>query len=353
VQVQPDPPSPAPQAVSSTQHPSFSPTRSSFTTHTHGCSVPTVLGGIVPTVSPNLGVRTEVAVCPSAKLGEDPEEEPRPQRPKRNRARKVQDNPGEIRSQKTGIEARMCRKDKACGCSKCGKTFNQKNNLSRHLRTHIGEHPYKCSECWRSFSDHSNLISHQKLHQGEKPYECLDCRKCFSQNTSLLRQNLTMHQSIHTGERPYSCQDCSKRFRRSSDLIQHESLHTGERPYKCPDCGKGFTRSSKLMQHQPPTQGKPPTGAQCAASTTRQGCLHKKNPLCGCLSLQESKSLLRSFRFFPPPIFPRSLFLFPAGLEEDPCMAMDPIHGLPSQLISCPWTSQCSGLILPCSPCFT
>uniref|UniRef100_A0A8B9CTU5 C2H2-type domain-containing protein n=1 Tax=Anser brachyrhynchus TaxID=132585 RepID=A0A8B9CTU5_9AVES len=213
--------------------------------------------------------RTEVAVCPSAKLGEDPEEEPRPQRPKRNRARKVQDNPGEIRSQKTGIEARMCRKDKACGCSKCGKTFNQKNNLSRHLRTHIGEHPYKCSECWRSFSDHSNLISQQKLHQGEKPYECLDCRKCFSQNTSLLRQNLTMHQSIHTGERPYSCQDCSKRFRRSSDLIQHESLHTGERPYKCPDCGKGFTRSSKLMQHQPPTQGKPPTGAQCAASTTR------------------------------------------------------------------------------------
>uniref|UniRef100_A0A8B9CPR1 C2H2-type domain-containing protein n=1 Tax=Anser brachyrhynchus TaxID=132585 RepID=A0A8B9CPR1_9AVES len=192
--------------------------------------------------------RTEVAVCPSAKLGEDPEEEPRPQRPKRNRARKVQDNPGEIRSQKTGIEARMCRKDKACGCSKCGKTFNQKNNLSRHLRTHIGEHPYKCSECWRSFSDHSNLISQQKLHQGEKPY---DCGKRFTQ-----RQNLTMHQSIHTGERPYSCQDCSKRFRRSSDLIQHESLHTGERPYKCPDCGKGFTRSSKLMQHQPPTQGK-------------------------------------------------------------------------------------------------
>uniref|UniRef100_A0A8B9EI46 C2H2-type domain-containing protein n=1 Tax=Anser cygnoides TaxID=8845 RepID=A0A8B9EI46_ANSCY len=87
----------------------------------------------------------------------------------------------------------------SCGCSKCGKTFNQKNNLSRHLRTHIGEHPYKCSECWRSFSDHSNLISHQKLHQGEKPYECLDCRKCFSQNTSLLA-----HHRIHTGKNPMS-----------------------------------------------------------------------------------------------------------------------------------------------------
>lgn len=113
--------------------------------------------------------RTEVAICPSAKLGEDQEEEPRPQRQRQNHAGQVQDNPSEIHPQKTGIKAGMCPKEKVYGCSKCGKSFNWKNKLSRQLRTHTGECPYKCSEYWSSFSDHSNLISHQKLHRGENP----------------------------------------------------------------------------------------------------------------------------------------------------------------------------------------
>ncbi|KAM3938533.1 gastrula zinc finger protein XlCGF66.1-like isoform 2-T2 [Leptodactylus fuscus] len=136
-------------------------------------------------------------------------------------------------------------REEPISCPECGKCFDKKPYLIRHLRIHKGEKPFSCSECGKCFSLKSTLVKHQKIHTGEKPYSCLECGKCYIQKSHLIE-----HQKHHTGEKPYSCSECGKCFGYKSVLVRHQIIHTGEKPYSCSECEKCFASKSALVRHQ-------------------------------------------------------------------------------------------------------
>ncbi|XP_062847235.1 ras-responsive element-binding protein 1 [Trichomycterus rosablanca] len=50
-------------------------------------------------------------------------------------------------------------------CDVCNKRFWSLQDLTRHMRSHTGERPYKCQTCERTFTLKHSLVRHQRIHQ--------------------------------------------------------------------------------------------------------------------------------------------------------------------------------------------
>ncbi|XP_059607485.1 zinc finger protein OZF-like [Phlebotomus argentipes] len=142
------------------------------------------------------------------------------------------------------VHLRMHTNERPYQCTMCNRACRQLQDLEKHIRTHTGEKPHQCSVCSKKFSTSSNLIAHVRIHSGEKPYVCSICGKAFCQSNEL-----TKHTRIHTGEKPHQCSVCHRRFNGSSTLTIHMRSHTGEKPYVCTVCSKAYSQSRCLQMH--------------------------------------------------------------------------------------------------------
>nr|XP_033790644.1 ras-responsive element-binding protein 1 isoform X2 [Geotrypetes seraphini] len=50
-------------------------------------------------------------------------------------------------------------------CTVCNKRFWSLQDLTRHMRSHTGERPYRCQTCERTFTLKHSLVRHQRIHQ--------------------------------------------------------------------------------------------------------------------------------------------------------------------------------------------
>ena len=66
-------------------------------------------------------------------------------------------------------------------CEICGKEFNYKAVLKRHIFTHSESKPFKCEQCDKSFHCQSEWKRHQFIHSKDKR----TCKSRFLRNLDL------------------------------------------------------------------------------------------------------------------------------------------------------------------------
>ena len=137
-------------------------------------------------------------------------------------------------------------------CEYCGKGFRKKNNMTRHVKSHLNLREFQCTECGKAFNAKPDLKSHQKIHDSKRTHDCRFCGKLFSR-----KSNMDRHVKSHLNLREFQCTECSKAFNSKPDLVAHQKLHTAKREgdidwlmgHICRYCGKTFIKKCNLTRH--------------------------------------------------------------------------------------------------------
>lgn len=112
-------------------------------------------------------------------------------------------------------------------CTICGRGFNQKNNLSTHIKTHnanLPNLPFTCGTCGHCCKNTMELAQHIRFHMDAKPLICSLCNLAFMDPEELNKHVIAKHESTSkagstdTTKPTYTCNVCQKSFSQSNNL---------------------------------------------------------------------------------------------------------------------------------------
>ncbi|XP_060595960.1 zinc finger protein 62-like [Ruditapes philippinarum] len=137
-------------------------------------------------------------------------------------------------------------------CETCGKRFNVRSKLERHMVVHTGEKRYFCDICGKGFGFRESLGEHlkrmhtdgQNLSKHRKDKICSICFKNFKST-----EKLKEHMASHTSGKTFKCDLCSKSFTYKTCLLRHHHESHSRKMFSCNICGKMFGIKPYLDEH--------------------------------------------------------------------------------------------------------
>ncbi|XP_048001177.1 zinc finger protein OZF-like [Leguminivora glycinivorella] len=173
-------------------------------------------------------------------------------------------------------------------CHDCGGRFQNKTDLTIHIREHSTSksiRKFVCRYCNSMFKTKLLLLEHKKseckfltdktsLKTQKRTVKLLNCKLCSF--TTRYKHIFTKHRTIHAGEKPYKCSQCDYRCKRKSYLHVHEESHSDEKPYSCSECDFKCRLEKYLRKHQMTHTGvKPFKCSRCEHRTYQKANLRR------------------------------------------------------------------------------
>lgn len=146
-------------------------------------------------------------------------------------------------------------------CKFCGCQFMCRADMDDHASGHDDEKPpLKCGVCGKTYNTRSKLQRHVRVHSGERPFPCEVCGKRFPRSDHV-KQHMRVHakypSEVQSAPNPVGltenksyCRLCGVKFEQKSELNQHLLTHGFNKLYSCIYCGEVFESNEKLKAHK-------------------------------------------------------------------------------------------------------
>lgn len=129
-------------------------------------------------------------------------------------------------------------------CPICKAMIRQKS-FKKHTDIHATDSKAKCSVCNLTVRKRY-LNTHMKTHVESDRVPCQKCDKTF-----LNKKQLTKHiKTLHYEKLNFQCDICSKAYGRSDKLLQHRRAHPEPMKYVCRFCNVGFLYEKSWQIHE-------------------------------------------------------------------------------------------------------
>ena len=136
-------------------------------------------------------------------------------------------------------------------CEQCGRQFKYQQDLRKHFyKSHyysfIEESRFECSKCSKTFIDKNEFARHNLSHSSIARYKCEYCPSKFKYKKNLLQHWEDQHSD---NAKEYVCKICHASFKRKSSFKRHSDSHNKVTKFKCSHCEASFIRKDNYNRH--------------------------------------------------------------------------------------------------------